>query len=431
MEKILEKINYKKIILAVIIIGIILRIIYIAYTPITKRQHDMEKEVGHLAYIETIYETGKLPEHNKWQFYQQPLHHIISAGWLKLAEVFGIGLENAEESLQILTAIYSSVIIVISYFILKELGIDDKLKLLVITIIAVHPTFIILSGSINNDILMIMLTFFGILYLIKWYKNSSIKNTVILAITTGLIALTKISGAIIAIPILYVFMDKFWRNYFLEKDRKKTIKKYILECIVFGVIALGIGLSYSIRNFLLFNQSVFYVPKAGQIVYCGDRSLFDRFNPFSKEWLKVFAYPVGDCNVWAYLIKSSLFGEYHLESINVISVAMLVLNVAIIMISLICLFKLFITKGKSVELKMIIVFYFTQILMFIYSNIKMPYACTMDFRYIVPTILFGMIFITEGIKKDSECEKAVSSIVYVFAVLAVVFEIIYMQNLSV
>ena len=430
MEKILEKINYKKIILAVIIIGIILRIIYIAYTPITKRQHDMEKEVGHLAYIETIYETGKLPEHNKWQFYQQPLHHIISAVWLKLAEVFGIGLENAEESLQILTAIYSSVIIVISYFILKELGIDDKLKLLVITIIAVHPTFIILSGSINNDILMIMLTFFGMLYLIKWYKNSSMKNTIILALTTGLIALTKISGAIIAIPILYIFMDKFWRDYFLEKNRKKTIKKYILECIVFVVIALGIGLSYSMRNLLLFNQSIFYVPKAGQIVYCGDRSLFDRFNPFSKEWLKVFAYPVGDCNVWAYLIKSSLFGEYHLESINVISVAMLILNVAIIMISLICLFKLLITKEKTMELKMIIVFYFTQILMFVYSNIKMPYACTMDFRYIVPTILFGMIFIADGVK-GTKCEKAVSCMVYLFAVLAVVFEVIYMQNLSV
>ena len=428
MEKILEKINYKKIILAVIIIGIILRIIYIAYTPITKRQHDMEKEVGHLAYIETIYETGKLPEHNKWQFYQQPLHHIISAVWLKLAEVFGIGLENAEESLQILTAIYSSVIIVISYFILKELGIDDKLKLLVITIIAVHPTFIILSGSINNDILMIMLTFFGMLYLIKWYKNSSMKNTIILALTTGLIALTKISGAIIAIPILYIFMDKFWRDYFLEKNRKKTIKKYILECIVFVVIALGIGLSYSMRNLLLFNQSIFYVPKAGQIVYCGDRSLFDRFNPFSKEWLKVFAYPVGDCNVWAYLIKSSLFGEYHLESINVISVAMLVLNVAIIMISLICLFKLLITKGKSMELKMIIVFYFTQILMFVYSNIKMPYACTMDFRYIVPTILFGMIFITEGIKY-MKCERVVATSIYLFAFLSVIFELAYMQNL--
>ena len=430
MEKILEKINYKKIILAVIIMGIILRIIYIAYTPITKRQHDMEKEVGHLAYIETIYETGKLPEHNKWQFYQQPLHHIISAGWLKLAEVFGIGLENAEESLQILTAIYSSVIIVISYFILKELGIDDKLKLLVITIIAVHPTFIILSGSINNDILMIMLTFLGILYLIKWYKNSNLKNTIILALTTGLIALTKISGVIIAVPILYVFIDKFWKDYFTEKNGKKIIKKYILECIIFGIIALGIGLSYSIRNLLLFNQSIFYVPKAGQAIYCGERNFFDRFNLFSKEWLNVFAYPVNDCNIWAYLIKSSLFGEYHLKNINLISIFMLILNVVIIIVSLICLVKLVFTKGKSTEIKMIILFYCTEILMFLYSNIKKPYACTMDFRYIVPTILFGMIFIADGVK-GIKCEKAVSCMVYLFAILAVVFEVIYMQNLSV
>ncbi|WP_294378395.1 hypothetical protein [uncultured Clostridium sp.] len=160
MNKILEKINYKKIILAISIIGIILRIIYITYTPITKRQHDMEKGSGHLAYIETIYKTGKLPENNEWQFYQQPLHHVISAGWIKIAEIFGASLEVAEEGIQILTAIYSCVIIVISYFILKELGINDKLKLLVMTIIAVHPTFIILSGSINNDILTIMLTFF-------------------------------------------------------------------------------------------------------------------------------------------------------------------------------------------------------------------------------------------------------------------------------
>lgn len=426
----MDKINYKKLILAVSIIGIILRIIYITYTPITQRQHDMEKEVGHLAYIETIYETGKLPEHNKWQFYQQPLHHIISAGWLKIAEIFGIELETAEESLQILTAIYSSTIIVISFFILKELGINDKLKLLVMTIIAIHPTFIILSGSINNDILMIMLTFLGILYLIKWYKNSSMKNTIILAITTGLIALTKISGTIIAVPILYVFIDKFWKDYFTEKNRKMVIKKYALECIIFGIIALGIGLSYSIRNFLLFNQSIFYVPKAGQVVYCGDRSLFDRFNLFSKEWLKVFAYPTEDCNVWTYLIKSSLFGEYHLESINAISGVLLVLNIVIVAISLLCLGKIIIEKKQPMEIRMIIVFYITQMLMFIYSNIAMPYACTMDFRYIVPTILFGMIFIADGIK-GTKYERAISSVIYLFAILSVVFEIIYMQNLIV
>lgn len=429
MNKIIEKLDYKKIILAVIILGIALRIAYIAYTPIDKRQHDMEKDVGHLAYIETIYETGKLPEHNKWQFYQQPLHHIISAGWLKINEKLGVSLQTAEEGLQILTAIYSSAIIVISYFILKELNIDDKLKLLIITMIAVHPTFIILSGSINNDILMIMLTFLAILYLIKWYKNSSMKNTVILAITTGLIALSKISGTIIAVPILYIFIDKFWKNYFEKKD-KTVIKSYILKFLIFGVIALGLGLSYSIRNLVKFHQSIFYVPRAGDAVFCGDRSLLDRFNLFSKEWLEVFAYPIDDCNIWAYLVKSSLFGEYHLENINAISVCMLILNVIIIIISLMCLIKLIAKKGKSMEIKMLIVFYFIQIFMFLYSNITMPYACTMDFRYIVPTCFFGMIFIAEGIK-GTKCENVVSSVIYLFEILAVVFEVTCMKNLFV
>ena len=430
MNKFLEKINYKKLIWAMIIVGTILRIAYITYTPIDKRQHDMEKNVGHLAYIETIYNTGKLPEHNKWQFYQQPLHHIISAGWLKVAEKLGINFEKAEEGIQILTVTYSVAIIIISYFILKELGIEDKLKLLVITIIAVHPTFIILSGSINNDILMIMFTFFGILYLIKWYQNSSMKNTIILAITTGLIALTKISGTIIAVPILYIFIDKFWKDYFNEESKKVVVKKYILKFLVFGIIALGIGLSFSIRNLILFNQSIFYVPKAGQAVYCGDRSLLDRFTLFSKEWLKVFAYPTEDCNVWSYVIRSSIFGEYHLENINVISASLLILNTTIIIISLIYLIKLLVTKGKTMEIKMIIVFWITQILMFLYSNITMPYACTMDFRYIVPTIMFGMIFIVEAIK-ETKYERAVSSVLYAFAIVSVIFELTYMQNLSI
>ena len=83
-----KKVNHKKIILSIIMIGIILRTVYILYTPIDVRQHDVESDVGHIAYIETIYKTGKLPESNKWQFYHQPLHHIISAEWLKINEIF-------------------------------------------------------------------------------------------------------------------------------------------------------------------------------------------------------------------------------------------------------------------------------------------------------------------------------------------------------
>lgn len=425
-----KKINFNKLILAIGIIGIVLRSVYILYTPLTERQHDLEANVGHLAYIETIYNTGKLPEHNKWQFYQQPLHHIIAAGWLKINSMFGVDLGTSEEVIQILTAIYSSIIMVITYCILKELKVSDKLKVLVMAVIAVHPTFIILSGSINNDILMWMFTFLAILYLIKWNKNSSMKNTVILAFITALIALTKISGTIIAIPILYIFINKFFEDYYKEKD-KRVIKNYLIKFIIFGVILLGLGLLFSIRNMILFGQSIFYVPQAGMATYCGNRSLFDRLNIFTKEWLNVFCDPYTDCNIFAYLVKSSLFGEYMLTGSKagmIIASLVLITAILIIIISLVNLVKTM-KKEKSREIKMIIIFYFVEIFMYLYSNLTMPFGCTMDFRYIVPTVFFGMIFIVN--KMEDKSYNKVTTLITTFAVVSIIFELTYMQYLSI
>ena len=430
-----KKINYKKIITSLSIIGIILRTCYILYTPITARQHDMENEVGHLAYIETIYETGRLPNHNKWQFYQQPLHHIIASMWLKINSALGVDLNVAEEGIQILTAIYSSLIIIITYCILREMNIKDKYKMLVIAIIAVHPTFIILSGSINNDILMIMFTFFDFLYLVKWYKDPSIKHTLILALSVALGALTKISSTIIAVPIIYIFIKRFMEEYNYSEEYLKILKKYAIKFSVFGIIALGIGLSFSIRNLIRFKQSIFYVPTPGQFVYCGYRTWFDRLNPFSSEWANVFCYADKDCNIFSYLVKCSLFGEYsYNENLNTLIERLLIIcNIILILISITSLIKIIIKKRKSSTLNNIfIIFYITQIAMYIYGNISMPYGCTMDFRYIVQTILMGMTFIVNDLEqnKNKKYKLSVICVLSLFIVLSMIFELTDMSILS-
>lgn len=428
-----RKINDKKIIISIILIGLILRTVYILYTPITERQHDMEPNYGHLAYIETIYETGKLPTNNKWQFYQQPLHHILAAGWLKINNLLGIDLATSEEGIQILTAIYSSMIMLITYGILKELNVKGYLKILAMLIISIHPTLILLAGSINNDILAIMLTFLGLFYLIKWQEKSNLKNTILLAIVTGLIALTKIAGTIIAVPILYVFINKFWEEYAKDKDNQ-IIKKYLGKFTIFGIISLTLGLSYSIRNLCKFKQSIFYVPTPGSGLYCGDRSLFTRFNIFSSEWKTIFCNPIDDGNIIVYLIKSSLFGEYNFENFTgkIMAAFMIMINIVIICMSLVGLIKLLKKKEKSVILNLFILFYITEIIMYLYSNISMPYGCTMDFRYIVPTILIGSIFMIENMReKNKRYGKIASTMIITFAILSVIFELTYMSYLSI
>ena len=424
----MEKVGLKKIIILIILVGIMLRGIYVIYTPINLRQHDVIGSSGHLAYIEKIYLTGKLPNTNNWQFYQQPLHHIISAIFLKFITSLGVNIAFAEECLQILTLIYSSLILIITYLILKEMDFDDVLKIFVITVIAVHPTFIILSGSINNDVLMTMFLFLDLLYLIKWHKKSSIKNTILLAISVALGALTKISSTIIAIPIIYFFINKFWEEYLnKQKIKKEVIKEYLLKFTIFGIISLGLGLSFSVRNMMKFNQPIFFVPDPVYTLYCGDKSLLQRLNIFSNDFSRLFCYPYEDCNMIAYIVKCSLFGEYCISISKkfIVEHMLIITNIILILISMLSLFKLMWKKDiRTPIVNMLILFYFTEIAMYLYGCFSMPFGCTMDFRYIAITVFLGMIFIVYNLKHENKSiNYSVASIILFFSMLSIFFEV--------
>ena len=125
----------------------------------------MEGNFGHISYYNKIYQTGKLPNDNNGQFYHPPLNYIIGAGFFKIQEKIGIENSQAKENLQILTLIYSSVILITLCLILNKLNIKKIYKLIILLVMAVHPTFIILSGSVNNDCLSIMFETLIMLYL--------------------------------------------------------------------------------------------------------------------------------------------------------------------------------------------------------------------------------------------------------------------------
>ena len=231
------RIKYKDIVLIIMILGILIRVMYIIYTPITERQHDVYSinDQGHLGYIYTIYQTGKLPDTNSIQFYHPPLFHLIAAGWLKVNDLFNVGLDRSIEGIQIITAIFSSLIMLVAYRIVEKIEIRNIYKILIMAVMAFHPTFIILAGSINNDVLMILLSFYIILYLIKWNDDPNIKNTIILAIITGCAVMTKVSGAIMAVPIMYTFIKRIFEVYKVEK---KNLLRLFGKFLLFGVISL-------------------------------------------------------------------------------------------------------------------------------------------------------------------------------------------------
>lgn len=424
------KINYKDIILIIMILGILIRAMYIIYTPINERQHDVYNinDQGHLGYIYTIYQTGKLPDTNSIQFYHPPLFHSIAAGWLKVNDIFSVSLDKSIEGIQIITAIFSSLIMLVAYRIVEEIEIKNIYKIFIIALMAFHPTFIILAGSINNDVLMILLSFYIILYLIKWNDNPNIKNTSVLAVITGCAVMTKVSGAIMAVPIMYTFIKKIFEIHKTEKDK---LLRLFGKFLLFGVISLPLGLWHPIRNLMLFNQKIGWVLLPADGLYVGQYSFFERFLTISFKEMFGYTYCVipGDRNIFSYIVKTSILGEFaYNNSIGIYVALFKIINLIIISTTAICIFillkKIKKISNNSFVTKILLITFFINIVSYYHFNIQYPYLCTMDFRYIVPTIFTGIVTICvvldEFIKNDI-IKELIEYMVILFCILSFVF----------
>lgn len=424
------RINYKDIVLIIMILGILIRAMYIIYTPITERQHDVYSinDQGHLGYIYTIYQTGKLPDTNSIQFYHPPLFHLIAAGWLKVNDLFNVGLDRSIEGIQIITAIFSSLIMLVAYRIVEKIEIRNIYKILIMVVMAFHPTFIILAGSINNDVLMILLSFYIILYLIKWNDDPNIKNTIILAIITGCAVMTKVSGAIMAAPIMYTFIKRIFEVYKVEK---KNLLRLFGKFLLFGVISLPLGLWHPIRNLIMFNQKIGWVLLPAEGLYVGQYSIFERFLSISFKELFDYTYcaiPV-DHNIFSYIVKTSILGEFtYNNGIDVYVSLFKIINLIIISITIICIFillkKIKKISNNSFVTKILLITFFINIVSYYHFNIKYPYICTMDFRYIVPTIFTGIVTVCvvldEFIKNDI-IKELIEYMIILFCILSFTF----------
>ena len=411
--------KYNILLIGIIILAIIARVIYVIKTPYMEKQHDVEPNGNALRYIFSISDNGKLPDSNRGQYYHPPLHQIICAGWIKIISVFNSDKIFLCESLQFVTLIYSMLILLVMNIIFKEFNFSNRIKIILNIILAFNPLLIILSGTINNDELCLLLVLVAVLFLIKWYKSDSLKDFIIIAISTGASVMTKTSGAIVAFPIIYLFLKKLFEELNNSKNTSITIKKNLCLCILFGCISLPIGLWYPIRNNILFGQPLLYVMDPHNAdLYVGNYSFLQRFLPFSSEIGAMYCDPWTHYNIPIYLLKCSLYGEYSWKicgMYNVIYYTTIIINIFFVLYILYSIMKNSIIKvEENKELKIsLAVLFLINLLSYISINLELPYGCTMDFRYILPTLFVGLLFIGFELKniEKSKYENIVYYIV--------------------
>lgn len=394
--------KYQKILVLIIVLAVFIRVVFICKTNISDYQFDVGvskfgeliqyeelytnfeegiNEGRHINYIMHLYTYNTLPNKIIGQFYHPPLHHFIMSIWLKTMDMISEQAALKMESMQFVTLIYSVVLLIALYKILKELEIENKYKILPILMFSTYPLYVFMSGLINNDQLVTMFVVLSLLYLIKWNKNPNIKNTILISIFIGLGAMTKTSMFVMIVPAVYVFFKQL--SKFVNED--KSVVKMLIELVIFSVIVGVLGLWFQVTSLMKgLNTLGIIEPYASlNIAKYGIFTRFGLFNPLKMSGV----------NIWNYLIYTSLNFGLTLENSVYIKI------MAVLVITLVIDTSYFIIKNLKKE-KILLITLIAWWISYFYLNVQMPFSCSMHSRYMIVPISIGFIIIAKGMQEE-------------------------------
>ena len=367
-------------------------------------QHDTMIKNGHFDYAVYIFNNWKLAPTNVYEFSQPPINAILQALWMKINSLIFLKsrLIPYYTSYKYVNIIISIITLYIIFKILQEFDINIIVKNVILLIMAIYPNVLIMTTQYSNDNLSYLFFYLSLYLAIKWSKNQNIKTIILLALSIGIGMLTKISVATVSF-IIGPMMFIIWIKSLIDKKKKSKLTENItFQIIIFALIVFPIGLSYSIRNLILFNQGF------GQIYEIAKNTKLDmsRYDwTFADRFLSIplnrFYDPVNliyhdfiEYNIWVDLIKTAAFDEFNYGH-NIYYIFYLIIYILIITIFVLSfisvIYNIYILihyKNKKYSDNLLnirilsIILYFIAIISYFFFNFKYQYSCNSNFRYI-------------------------------------------------
>lgn len=428
------KLTNEKLCGLLLIAGLVLRLCYITYTDENTRQHDVgqfyENNNYHSGYILYLMKQHHLPDfdpRDRWQFYHPPLYHTICA--IILTIVDKLGFDHAQEGprvLQFFTVAYSTLFSVFAYKSFKKLGIKDNGLVLATAIAAFHPTLIILSGSINNDILAALFQMLALYFTLCWARERKWYQILLIALSVGFGMMTKLTVGLLAPAIAAVFLTV------LIKQRRKW-KSLVPQFFLFGFVCIPIGMFWPVRNLIKFGMPLTYIARvsedSGQYIDIApfkrltDWSLYQFASPFT-QW-KWHDRPYNEFNPIIALLKNAMFDEetFFKKSITLQSfcTTLFFAGSIVAVLSVVAVARLWKKREKlPLEDKLLLTITFAVIFgNYISFCLGFPQVCTQNMRYCVPLIFAGGASLGLMINRFKETKNALARTVRKAACMSV------------
>ena len=346
----------------------------------------------------------------------------------------GVDYNSSRESLHSLSLFFSLCIIIVAYKILKHLKVSGKGMLFSLSLIAFHPAMIIHSASLNNDQLTTLFVLGAAYSMLVWYENKTVKNILKIALCIGLGMMTKLSAAVIAVPIGIVFIIVFLMN--IRKQWKMLISQYA----AFAILCVPLGLWFQIRNYILWKIPLNYMwsMKPDNPMYLGDKPFMDRIFDFSLfqfespfEQFLERGDPYAEYNPLVAILKNFIFGEYidkysfgrFPDAMN-IAYVLFYLGIFMALIVFIAgILAIIFERKSSVFAKLFLAgSYLSSMVCFYWMCNSEPYVCTMNSRYLIHVLVISFVFLGLFISWIGGLKGKVPKIIMiVFAVLTALF----------
>lgn len=397
-----RRLRLGKTLILLLFAGILFRCIFFMAASYKTFSMDVE---GHISYVEYILENHSVPdEKDCWSCYHPPVYYIAAAPSYAISEFLGFpgttGLQCFSLLLSILTAFFGLL------FLRKIL--EGRSLILASALWIFWPLLILVAPRIGNDQMFYLLHVLCMWAGINYVKDGHGKYLITAIFATALALWTKSTG-VVTLGMFFVFMMSgiFTHSRLFEKSRP--------ECVawtMFVVIVVAFFLQRTMGPELVGNANVL---NSAMIVQNGAPNylFFDLRNFLESPYTSCWNSSMGREFFWNFILKTSLFGEWSL-----LPTAVGRLLATVISVLLLGLVVYAIRAFWKIRLGLVHWILLLQGIAFVAAlmalRMKYPYACSNDFRYIVPVLLSFCPFVAMGVTlKDSSIKWRVMGYILV------------------
>jgi hypothetical protein len=365
---------------------------YWAATPWTLRNHDVGYygETGHLAYVGYVAEHLALPRPDRgWEYFQPPLYYAVGALAWRWAQWLNLPVP---ETLQALALVFWLVFLTASAATLR-LGLRRSPAVLGLATaaLALWPSGIMHGLRLGNDPPLYAAAAVATWFMLRWWRSgrSSHAYGMALAIAMALLCKTSAVALLAAAAALLLLRLLGGSNRGRAWIQAATASAIMAAGVLLGLArglwywAHGQTPSWLIGNITSLDPSL-RVPNQIRYFLPLDIPVF-----LTTPWADTRNDATGRANIWNFLLRSSLSGEFNFDGVlkRWIALAWGVLLLWLLGLLLLRLSRVRFSLAalwREMPLTLLSLSWLASLLA---VRIVYPFACEEDFRFVLPLLL--------------------------------------------